>query len=253
MALLRCHIPYYVEIFDLPGFLAEPALIFGYQDAFGFRPTHLEEWSRMSIARKAKFVGLQVIERWQAITGQCHPDLHIPRAFKEKDLAAVLRHYRLSRVQVLDYFDPRADLKHDMNRPIPASWHAAFNTVIDIGSLEHVFDTRQCLENLFSMLKVGGHILLHTPCKGYFDHGLHTFSPECITQSLRLNGFDIRYLKYSTASGVPLEHPQAAQDVLLWVVAEKTDSPPAFSVPQQGKYATAYTELREVRQQPHAE
>lgn len=241
MALLRCHLPYFVEIFALPSFLAEPVLIFGYQDTFGFRPTHFEDWDAISLSRKVKKLGLQLIERWQALTRRCHPDLHIPDEFKEKHLVAILRNYGLTDVKVLDYFDPRADLKQDMNSPIDERWRGAFSTIIDIGSLEHVFDTRQCLDNLFSMLRPGGHIMLHTPCKGYFDHGLHTFSPECILECLRLNGFDIKYTRYSSDTGVPLDRPHGADNVVLWVVARKVNSVAAFVVPQQGRWETQYT------------
>jgi SAM-dependent methyltransferase len=140
----------------------------------------------------------------------------------------------------VDAFDKRAAIHHDMNTPVPAFLHDAFNTILDIGSMEHVFDTKQCIENLFRMLRNGGHILIHTACRGYFDHGLHTFSPECIVGALLDNGFELRYLKYSSTDGYLLQAPVLDDDVLLWAVGRKVKNVSPFVPPQQSRWLKWY-------------
>jgi hypothetical protein len=143
-------------------------------------------------------------------------------------------------IRTMDYFDKRADIIHDMNLPVDDSLRGAFSTVIDIGSLEHVFDTKQCLWNLFKLLKVNGHLLLDTPCNGYFGHGLHTFSPECLIQAVEINGFEVKYLKYSTPDGYELEHPGIVSNAIIWLAAEKKEEKESFVIPQQGYWRDIY-------------
>jgi len=240
MAVLRRHLPYYFEIFSVPGLLRDPVLTFGYQTTFEFRPTQFQDWSEISFGRKIKKLGLQILERIEVWRGLRHPDLRIPREYWEADLNSILRNLGLTQIEVIDLFDKRANYQIDMNKPAPAELRGRYNLVMDIGSTEHVFDTRQCLENLIGMTRVGGHLVLQLPCKGCFDHGFHTFSPECILSFLELNGFAIVLERYSTFTGVPLSMPEEAENVLLWCVAKKESALEATVIPQQGRWRTWY-------------
>jgi hypothetical protein len=162
-----------------------------------------------------------------------------PRAFQHPDLGSILRSRGASRVETLDLFDPDADWRVDMNEPIPDELRSRFATVIDLGSLEHVFDTRQCLENEFRMLRTGGHLVLQTPCKGCYDHGFHTFSPECILMALADNGFTVRHIALTTLQGRRLADPSEAEDVVLWTVGRKERDQP-FVAPQQKRSRFMY-------------
>jgi hypothetical protein len=127
-----------------------------------------------------------------------------------------------------------------MNHPVPAEERGRYGTFIDVGSLEHVFDTRQCLENSLRMIRRGGHYLLHTPVKGYFAHGLHVFNPDALTQALELNGFEMVHKRYTTAAGAPLPDPRRGRDVILWLVGRKVREMGEFRVPQQGYWRDYY-------------
>lgn len=203
--ILPCHVSYFEEIFALPGFLADPVLVFGLQDA----------WKSAEVPTPQSEL-------------LCHPDLN-----------AYLRARGL-RVLTMDHFDPRADLRYDMNEPVPVNEHGQYSTLIDIGCLEHVFDTRQCLENCLRMVKIGGHYLLHTPINGYFGHGLHTFNPGGLTSALELNGFEIVYHRFSTSFGEVVSDPVSGGDVLLWLVGKKVGSIDRFVCPQQGGWNEMY-------------
>jgi len=133
-------------------------------------------------------------------------------------------------VTVLDYLDQRADLIHDMNKPIPEQYILAYNTFCDIGCLEHVFDTNQCIRNCLNMVAVDGLYVLHTPVAGYVEHGLHTFNANMLIWVVENNGFEIVYKQYSSKAGERLSSPQG--NALLWLVAKRREVT-NFKIPMQ--------------------
>lgn len=205
MAILKEHLRFYREIFKIPGILSSPLMTIGVEE----------------------------------ITGKNMPD-----DFNFEDVNALLKSRGVKDITTLDFFDEEADLKNDLNLPIPKKLHEKYSTVIDIGNLEHIFDTRQALENCLRMVKVGGIYFLHTPVNGYFKHGLHTFNPEGLIDALKLNGFKIIYEKYSTVKGTPIKDPSVGKNVILWLVAKKEKNIKDFIIPQQGIWEDIYKELR---------
>lgn len=82
-------------------------------------------------------------------------------------------------VESLDNSDYEgATFVHDMNRPLPEDMHGRFDTVIDGGSLEHVFNAPQALKNCSALCKPGGQILHILPANNFCGHGFWQFSPE---------------------------------------------------------------------------
>jgi hypothetical protein len=181
--ILRCHLQYYDEIFALPGFLQEPCLIIGRQ--------YIEVWPE----RPPEYDYLTVKDMMRA------------RGVRE--------------VVDLDLFNPAADVHHDLNRPFPASYEGHFGTVFDIGTVEHIFDTATALRNCLLAVRPAGFCLFHTPVKGYYLHGLHTFSPELLPALVEANGFQLVYLRYCTPEGRPVEIEDDVPDMLQWVVARR--------------------------------
>jgi hypothetical protein len=204
--IIPAHVSLHNEILALPGFLVDPILVFGFQDVL---PPHGPLESKPEILR--------------------FPDLN-----------EYLRFKGFQTVHTLDHFDPRSEIRHDMNEPIPAAHYETYATLIDIGCLEHVFDTRMCLENCLRMVKVGGHFLMHAPINGYYGHGLHTFHPQGLLSALELNGFDIIFHQFSTMDGLRITDPENHRDVLLWAVARKLRSLEEFVCPQQDRWSTKY-------------
>ena len=198
--ILVPHGPDYQEIFALPGFLRDPLLCFGFQE----------------------------FDAGATLDGRQY--LHLGEYFAKFGIQATS----------LDLFDPRSELRYDMNYAVPATEYDRYGTFIDIGSLEHVFDTRQCFENCLRMVAPGGHYLLHTPVNGYYGHGFHVFNPECLRVGLELNGFRVIFEKYSTMDGKPVADPSAPGDTLSWIVARKDRAMGKFVCPQQVKWYTRY-------------
>jgi len=77
---------------------------------------------------------------------------------------------------------------------------------------------------------------LHTAVNGPSQHGFHVFNQEGIIESLRLNNFEILYLKYSSNDGALIKNPSYGDDVMIWVVAKKLKSVNKFIIPQQREW-----------------
>ena len=66
-----------------------------------------------------------------------------------------------------------ADFIQDLNHPIPDELNEMFDLVIDGGTMEHLFDTKQCIENISRMIKVGGRVIHMQVSNNYSGHGLY--------------------------------------------------------------------------------
>ena len=85
-----------------------------------------------------------------------------------------------------------ATILHDMNTEVPDLLKGKFSFVIDIGTIEHIYDINQAMKNLQSLCRVGGHILLLTPANNFLGHGFFQISPEFYFRSFDSgSGFQI--------------------------------------------------------------
>jgi len=212
MAITGNHFAYHQAIMNIPGFLSSPVLMCGVQEIFGSEET---------------FAGFPDVA-WGLPQNPTVREMLIARGFED--------------TIELDFADTRAGMLWDLNEPVPADWHNRFNTLWDIGTIEHVANTHQAMDNYLRMLRVGGHVCIHTPVKGAFMHGLHTFNPNYIIGSLKQNGCEIVYCEFSTMGGEPLsaiydDHGELIRlkwvdtkrtgtvipDALIWVVARKIE------------------------------
>jgi hypothetical protein len=67
---------------------------------------------------------------------------------------------------------------HDFNEPLPAELYQKYDTVLDLGTLEHIYNTPQAFKNCSQLCKRGGQILHVLPANNFCGHGLWQFSPE---------------------------------------------------------------------------
>jgi hypothetical protein len=237
MALIRPHYKLYEEIFLLEGFLKDPVLTIGFQDSLIFS----KRTKNKKIYQEALTAGAH--GRHSALkTSIIESGKKIPKWLVGDDLGQVLSNLGLRQIVTLDKFDDRADLSYDMNLPIPKSEYNRYKTIIDVGCLEHVFDTRQCLENYFKMVDLNGYFLLHTWVKGNFGHGFHTFHPQALVDAFLLNGFEIHYAKFSDMAGRRINSPEdkKAKDVIIWLLGKKTKNITKFRCPQQTFWTGVY-------------
>jgi SAM-dependent methyltransferase len=82
-------------------------------------------------------------------------------------------------VDTLDYSRyENCTIVHDMNLPIHESFHGKFDFIFDSGTIEHIYDVKTVVENIKSMLKIGGVVSITTVCNNFVGHGFYQFSPE---------------------------------------------------------------------------
>jgi len=84
-----------------------------------------------------------------------------------------------------------ASIVHDFNLPIPDNLRGTFDTFLDFGSIEHIFNVAQVIDNIVNLVKPGGKILVATNANGFPAHGLFQYSPEFFYSVFsKRNGFE---------------------------------------------------------------
>lgn len=96
-------------------------------------------------------------------------------AYCEKLLETRFGATKVDSIDRSDY--EHASLIFDMNDPLPAGF-GEYDTVMDIGTSEHVFNISQALSNIIALCRVGGQILHVSPANNFCGHGFWQFSPE---------------------------------------------------------------------------
>jgi len=158
---------------------------------------------------------------------------------------------------ITEYYDidkfeiDKPQILHDLNTPVPAELREKFNLIIDSGTIEHIFDVRQVMENMISMCRTAGWIVHIAPASNFMDHGFYSFSPCFFFDFYRANGFEdfacyilqlnpdnmrerSPYFEYRYGMDLrPLIDPQRA--VLVFFAARKSSANPLV-IPTQGLY-----------------
>ncbi|HXQ17184.1 MAG TPA: hypothetical protein VN814_21420 [Caulobacteraceae bacterium] len=148
-----------------------------------------------------------------------------------------------------------ATFTHDMNAPIPERFHEQYSTVLDSGTLEHIFNFPNAIKNCMEMVRVGGHFVSITPANNFFGHGFYQFSPELYFTVLSPdNGFELRTMmafeETRNAVWYEVRRPQDvrervtllnAEPVYLCIIARRSERKPIFACPpQQSDYVVRW-------------
>ena len=144
-----------------------------------------------------------------------------------------------------------ATLLHDLNDPVGHEVKGSYDTIIDSGTLEHVFNFPVAIKNCMELLRTGGNYIGITPCNNFFGHGFYQFSPELYYRIFsQENGFEVKKLYFfvddRNTSFYKVTDPAAAKERVilnnvlpsyLLVVAHKISNEKIFSTtPQQSDY-----------------
>ncbi len=177
---------------------------------------------------------------------------------KSKQFAEPLLEYLGAKTcKSIDYSDfEGASIVHDLNNPISYELKGQFDTVIDGGTLEHVFNFPQAIKNCMELVKVGGHFISITPTNNYLGHGFYQFSPELLFRIFsEENGFKVTKmiyceqnrdnLWYEVLDPKVISHRVEAMSMYhcsLMLLAEKIKNANIFEkIPQQSDYADEWT------------
>ncbi len=88
-----------------------------------------------------------------------------------------------------------ATILQDLNEPLAPDLRGQFDTVVDSGTLEHVFNVPAAFKNAMDALKIGGHFFAGLPANNWCGHGFYQFSAEFFYRVFsEENGFQMRKL-----------------------------------------------------------
>lgn len=136
--------------------------------------------STVTLGRQSVILGPDVARRWIGSTqgGWCEPLLEA--------------RFGATSVESIDNSAYEgATIVADFNRPMPAALTARFDTVLDLGCTEHIFDVAQSFRNIVALCKPGGWIIHEVPSDGCCGHGFFQFTPELFhSWYCADNGFD---------------------------------------------------------------
>jgi len=153
-----------------------------------------------------------------------------------------------------DYENPV--IIHDLNLPVAEELRSKFNLILDSGTMEHIFDVRQVVENLVRMCRASGWIVHITPASNFLDHGLYSFSPIFFYDVYGANGFDSCICYILQPSPRPLDYFKPCpyfkyeygmsldelidpyRQTVIFFAAKKMKEVDTISVPMQGRYAS---------------
>lgn len=137
----------------------------------------------------------------------------------------------------------------------PQALSERYDVIYNGGTLEHVFDIRSALRNIFKMLRPGGAIIHFLPMNGWVDHGFYQFSPTFFVDYYIENGFDVldaRLMCYEPSRHEVKVYPYVpgALDVirdgafagswLYYGVARKTPQSTWNRIPLQSRYTSIH-------------
>jgi hypothetical protein len=157
-------------------------------------------------------------------------------------------------IDVSDY--EGATILHDLNLPLPAEFHQRYTTVLECGTIEHIFNFPIAIRNCMDLLAVGGRLVCCTVTNNFCGHGFYQFSPELFYRILRPeNGFEIERMvvcdAFYESRWFAVTDPDVLQrrvelvgpyPVMLLVQARKVAAVAPFQQPpQQSDYVPAWS------------
>jgi SAM-dependent methyltransferase len=104
---------------------------------------------------------------------------------------ALFRALGFEAVHSLDYpGTPDASIEHDLNTPLDPAHRGHYDVVLDVGTLEHVFDAATYMATMAQLVRPGGQVLHLSPTQGGANHGFYCFQPTFFFSYYRTNGFE---------------------------------------------------------------
>jgi hypothetical protein len=217
----------------------------------GFKFTAIAESERVYRKSKAQAV-------YEAVFGVKDP-MHMHDLFKMLGF---------SDVASLDAFDADSPtILHDMNKPIPEQYKNKYDVVFDIGSMEHVFDIKQFVQNCVEMVKESGTLVIYDALLGWHNECFYNFQTPFFFDVFKANGFEdisvfLNYFpKYhdfgnSKTTWVRFEYEDRTSFrkrgycTHILFIGRKAKSLPEFVVPLQGYYTQYYKDWQAAQNHP---
>lgn len=140
--------------------------------------------STATMGRQAVLVPRRVLLRAYSLAGCPTPRGKLPRIVRGW-LEPILQHLGADQIVSIDASDYEgATYVHDLNIDIPETLKGRFSAVLDVGTIEHIFNFPAAIQNYMQMVSPGGHLLLVSPANNEAGHGFYQFSPELLYRVL---------------------------------------------------------------------
>ena len=98
------------------------------------------------------------------------------------------------RYSVSDYRDcdlnEQANIKLDLNKPLDVGMRDTFGTILNAGTVEHVFDIAKTITNIHDMARSGGTIIHLAPISWY-EHGYYNINPRLLAAVAKTNEYSL--------------------------------------------------------------
>jgi SAM-dependent methyltransferase len=185
-----------------------------------------------------------------------------------KNVDDVLRLFGATSVASLDRSGYEgASILHDLNEPLDQKYRASFDTVIDGGTLEHVFNFPVAIKSCMELVRPGGSLVICTPMNNQPGHGFYQFTPELFYRVLsKESGYHvtsmIAYEKFTGGRRYQVVDPEILGRRLrlvnhhpteLVIIARRESVAPVLaSPPQQSDYAVRWAADAEGEKSPRA-
>lgn len=144
-------------------------------------------------------------------------------------------------------------LRLDLNRPVKLE--RRFDLVMNLGTVEHVFNVAQALETIHDHTHPGGLMLHGMPMSGWLDHGFYSFNPTFYFDLARANRYEVVSAVYAELDPLrlialadrdtPMRLSQAGQlgrNGLIYILFRRPGQELPFQPPMQGYYAGALSD-----------
>jgi hypothetical protein len=100
----------------------------------------------------------------------------------------------LAMLGIDEYYDidinGQAALTLDFSQDLPPELRSSAALVLDIGTIEHIFDAAHAFANVVTMVRPGGFAIHYSPVS-WFNHGFYNFNPLLFREFYESNGFHV--------------------------------------------------------------
>lgn len=153
-------------------------------------------------------------------------------------------------MSAIDFHGTEQAMRLDLNDQIDLQ--RKFNLVMNLGTVEHVFNVAQAFKTIHDHTLPGGMMVHGLPFTGWIDHGFYAFNPTFFWDLAAANNYTILVACYTELNPLKLIQLQSREQVLemakngqvggnslLYVVMVRPAELLPFRVPIQGYYAGA--------------
>jgi hypothetical protein len=148
----------------------------------------------------------------------------------------------------IDFYGTGPALKLDLNDPIDLQ--RQFDVVMNLGTLEHVFNVAQAFKTIHNHTLPGGFMIHGLPFSGWIDHGFYSYNPTFYWDLASANDYGVLAMLYAELNPVKLvqlqtreqisemaKSNQIAKNSLTYAVLRRPAEAHPFRVPIQGCHA----------------